>query len=345
MKNRFIANWGRLILAMAMVIGFGWLSPIGSDGAGATPQYADHGHHGHKPFDRDDHHHHGHKPFDRDDHHRRVYEMTGRVIAIVSSNEFTLTAKGHLAFKVHVSDSTKYVEPGVPKGTAVGLNDLAVGDMVQVRGARTGDRDIDAVVVRLPVARVVGTVQAVTSSEITLSPGRSELTSTSATIAVDISAGTVFKDPGVSNPSIADVLPGDVVQVFGAQKAAIPGHQGARQIDATVVVVPLVSYVGAISSISVNGFSLAADGLTVSVSVSAATKYEISGVAAPTLSSLADGDIVRVIGSQAGKDAVDAILVRSVSEDHLRIGLHGSVGDNGHGHYKPRPLMNLQPSA
>jgi len=215
MKNRFIANWGRLILAMAMVVGFGWLSPIGSDGASATPH--------------------------RDDHNLSGYEITGRVTAIVGSNEFTLTAKGHLAFKVHVSSSTKYVELGVPKGIPIGFNYLAVGDMVQVKGTKAGDRDVDAVLVRLPVFAVIGLVKAVTSSEITL--GKAAIYTTPkhyklvSSVIVDISVGTVFKVPGVSNPRIGDILRNDFVEVLGTKKTAIPGHQSAPQVDATAVVV------------------------------------------------------------------------------------------------------------
>jgi hypothetical protein len=323
--KHFTTSWGRIALSMAVALGLGWLSPIGPGGglvlaSAAALHDADHGPHGG---------HHGPPPLGRDDEHHSGRELAGNVTAIVNSSEFTLATRGHTTVDVYVSSSTRYLEPGAPKGTVVSFGDLAVGDRVQVKGTQAGAGAMDATVVRIPAAYVVGTVQAVTSSEITLSPGRSMLTSTSATIVANVSASTVFKDPGVSSPGISDVLPGDVVKIFGTQKGVVPGPTTTLEIDATVVFIPLVSYVGVVSNLGSSGFSLTANSSTVTVQVTATTKYQVRGVTSPTLSNVANGEVVRVTGNQEGKATFSATLVRVLSDSHLRTGHHDH--DDGHG--------------
>jgi hypothetical protein len=314
-------SWVRIALSVLVAMGLGWALPMGAGGglalAGATP--VQHGHHGD---------HKGNPGRDRlpgRDHDGR--SVNGTVTAILSGSEFTLVTRGDVTIDVNVSNSTKYTEPGLPKGTVVGFGNIAVGDRVQATGSQPAAGTLDATSVKIPGAYVVGTVQSVTSTEITLSPGRSTLTSTSVTIVADVSASTVFREPGVSSPSISDVLPGDVVKIFGTQKGVVAGSPTTLQIDATLVFIPLVSHVGVISNLGTSGFTLTSGASTITVEVTSATRYEVRGVASPTLANLANGDIARVIGNQEGKDTVSALLVRVLSDSHLAKGHHGRAED------------------
>ena len=319
-------GWARVLLSVVVAFGLGWLVPVGGLAtASATPVH--HGDHAR----RGDHGWRGEGPgYGRGHGLHRGSSVTGTVTAVLGSAGFSMVTESGMTLDVIVSSTTTYVEPGVPSGTTVSLNSIAVGDKVQVRGSEAGSGTFDATMVKLPEASAFGTVQSVVGNSITLSPGRSTLTSTSVTIVANVSDSTVYKDPGVSNPTLSNVMPGDLVLVRGTQEGLV---SGVLTIDATLVFIPLVSHVGIVGNLGANSFMLSSTSSTsmVTVDVTPTTRYYVPGVSSPSISSLASGDRARVIGNQEGTDAVSAIVVRVLGESHFRGHHYGRGGNDGVG--------------
>jgi len=249
-------------------------------------------------------------------HGRHEREPVTGTVTSVGSGTFSLVTKGGAAFSVVVSAGTTYSEPGVPSGTTVGFGSILTGDLVQVSGPEPSAGTIDATSVRIPEAHLTGTVSSVTGSEIVLTSVRTALTSTSTTVDVETSSTTVFRDPGVPDPSIANVLAGDFVAVTGLQAGAAAG---ALSVDATLVDVPLASYVGTVGNLSASGFTLTSTSstVTVTVEVTSSTHFVVAGVGTTTVSRLANGDVARVVGNQEGTDTVSALLVQALAPRHF----------------------------
>lgn len=143
------------------------------------------------------------------------------------------------------------------------------------------------------------------------------LTATSATVkslrgtsvTVDVTSSTTYGQPGVKSPSVAV---GDFVIVKGSDTAA------NSTITARSVEIPAVEVTGDVTSGGAgSAFTLTttsttiygAKGTTVTIDVNAGgatTRYREKGTSSPTV---AVGDKVQVIGSQAGTATVDAALV------------------------------------
>jgi hypothetical protein len=154
-------------------------------------------------------------------------------------------------------------------------------------------------------ARVAGTVAAVGTDSFTLTvtPHSHHGTSTSTTVTVNVSGTTSYREPTVKSPTFADVLVGEKVAAKGTWASA-------GTLDATRVFIPLAVDSGRVASLTTGGFTImTAKGVTVTVNVSATTKFREEGVAAPTLANVAVGNQVRVIGTQGGTNTVNAISV------------------------------------
>ena len=318
-------GWARILLSVVVAFGLGWLVPVGglATASAAPVHHGDqrwHGGHGKRG---------GGPGYGRGHGLHRGGSVTGSVTAVVQSpTGFSLVTESGMTLDVSVSNATTYVEPGMPRGTTLGFDSIAVGDKVQVRGSEVGPGTLDATMVKLPRASAFGTVQNVMSNSITLSPGRSTLTSTSITIVANVFGTTVYKDPGVSNPSLSDVKVGDLVLVRGTQAGLV---SGALTIDATLVFIPLVSHVGMVGNLSVGGFTLtsASSTVPVTVDVTSTTRYKVPGVRSASIANLANGDMARVVGNQEGTGTISAILVTVLGESHFRGHQYGRGGDDG----------------
>ena len=317
-------GWARILLSVVVAFGLGWLVPVGglATASAAPVHHGDqrwHGGHGKRG---------GGPGYGRGHGLHRGGSVTGSVTAVQGTTGFSLVTESGMTLDVNVSNATTYVEPGMPMGTSLGLDSIAVGDKVQVKGSEVGPGTFDATMVKLPMASAFGTVQNVTPSSITLSPGRSTLTSTSITIVADVFGTTVYKDPGVTNPSLSDVQLGDLVLVRGTQAGLVAG---TLTIDATLVFIPLVSHVGMVGNLSVGGFTLtsASSTVTVTVDVTPTTRYKVPGVRSASIANLANGDMARVVGNQEGTGTISAILVRVLGESHFRGHHYGRGGDDG----------------
>ncbi|HTW07868.1 MAG TPA: DUF5666 domain-containing protein [Acidimicrobiales bacterium] len=274
-------------------------------------------------------------------HHRqRSVEVSGTAGAVSqsgfslqlpASRRASLTATS-TTIAVTVTDSTKYFEPGQ---SGAGIQGVLDGDSVEVTGMATGPGAITARSVMVPLARDTGAVGPVVTStgfSLTLAQWPSELTGTSTSVTVTLTAQTDYVEPGQSSPGLQGVLPGDSVVVAGVQG-------GTQAVTATVVRVPLAQYSGAVSDLSSGGFTLTAgNGTSVAVTLTSGTQLKQRGNASPTL---ANGDAVRVVGTQGGSDAVTALAVTIVPSGHPFPGAQGGggagggPGHRGHGHHGP----------
>jgi hypothetical protein len=215
---------------------------------------------------------------------------------------------------VNVTSSTKYIEPGQGRPSP-GISGVVDGDKVQVAGAPTGTGTITAFLVMVPLTNDTGTVSAAGASgfTLTLSNQWDTLTGTSTTIAVGVTPGTTYREPGQGTPITSSGLDGYTVDVTGAQ-------DGAGAVTALVVGVPLARDAGTVAGLTSGGFSLTTKDATVTVNVSSSTTVHERGVSSASVQS---GDAVQVIGAQAGTGTVNALLVV--------IGTGGQWGHGGHG--------------
>lgn len=302
----------RVVSCAALALGVGAIPVGGLAVASASP--VQHGFHGRGG---------GGFGFGFGRHHET--SITGDVTGILSSSEFSISTFGGQTVDVDTSSTTTYSEPGVPSGTTVGFSSIVVGQNVQVRGTEPSQGTIDAASVTIPEVQVTGTVSGVSGTTITLSSVKKPLTSTSSTsstVTVDTSSSTVFKDPGISSASISDVQTGDTVKVVGTQLGQV---SGVLTINATQVVVPLVTVKGTVGNLGSTSFTLTSTGSTVTttVDVTSTTKFIVPGTKSATISSLANGDTARVTGNQAGTNTVSATLVVVKKVVHVRHGRRG----------------------
>jgi hypothetical protein len=314
------AVWGRVAVCATLALGLGAVPAGGLAAASASPvQHHAHGFGGWGTA--------GSGGFGGFGFGRHVGHVAGEVTGIVSGSEFSLVTARGTRFDVVVSPTTTYSEPGVPLGAKLGFTSLAAGQNVQVSGREASAGTIDADHVKIPLARLFGTVSSVSGTQFTLTSVEPPLTSTSSTVVVSTSTSTLFKEPGVRSPSISNVQVGDMVQVTGTQMGLV---SGALTVGATRVVIPLVRYVGTIGNLSAGGFTLTSTSstVTVTVEVTSTTRYSVPGVSRATIADLSNGQIARVTGDQAGTDKVSATFVQVLGHRHFRG--HGR-GHNGFG--------------
>jgi hypothetical protein len=139
--------------------------------------------------------------------------------------------------------------------------------------------------------------------ELTVAGPRATLTATSTTLAVTVTSNTQYREPGQSSPGISGILSGDTVRVAGVRG-------GTDAVTALSVAVPRLTFTGTVGSPGPSGFVLTTrGGATVTVAVSASTKYMERGVNPAGLANVQSGNLVLVTGAQAGASNVDALLV------------------------------------
>lgn len=335
-RPRGLLNWRvtRFVLGVGLAAGMATVLPIASiSAASATPVAA--GHHvgggggkGGRVLGGGSSHGHG-----RSDH----VSVSGTVASVNSAGfDLTVAEPEHMltststTVDVSVTSGTLYREPGQ---SAPGLAAVLVGDNVGVTGTPAGPGSITALQVVVPLTTDAGTVATTTSNGFTLTVlgGWATLTETSTTVDVTVTGTTVYRVPGQSSPGLSDVLVGDKLEVAGPP-------QGKGALTALVVVVPLATDAGTVSSPASGGFTLTTEkGTTVTVDVSPATRYRARGVVSPGLANVLSGDTVAVTGTQAGSGTVDALLVviSSAGRGHHGQGNNGG-GQKGHGHHGRR---------
>jgi hypothetical protein len=197
---------------------------------------------------------------------------------------------------------------------------------------------------------VSGTVGSVGTTSFTLTRGIGliapvPLTGTATTATgwtVNVSQHTRFLVPGTTSPNLSDVVVGDKVTVTGRRA-------GSGIVNANLVVIPLELVTGAVGTVGTDSFtiplkptwSLTSTATTLTgtatawtIDVSGTTTYHERGVSSSTLSltSLASGDHVTVVGSQAGALTLDAITLL-IEPPRGTGGGSGGGGGPGGGHH------------
>lgn len=262
---------------LAVCLGLAAALPLASSGVASAAPKGGHGAHGSPPSQVG-------KPASGPRH-----EVAGTVSSL-TAHGFELVSPKGATVAVNVSASTTYREPKVGRG---GPPEVMRGDKVKVVGTEAGPGALDATLVLVPAVRATGTVASV-------STGSFVLTLTASTLTVDVSSVTVYREPTVRSPGLADVRAGEKVAVTGAQA-------GTGTIDATTVMIRLVVRAGRVASVTGSGFTLAAaKGVNITVNVSPSTKLRGPKGALPKVSV---GDQVRVIGTEGGAGAIDAVSV------------------------------------
>ncbi|MGA3221531.1 MAG: DUF5666 domain-containing protein, partial [Acidimicrobiales bacterium] len=114
---------------------------------------------------------------------------------------------------VNLAANVTYREPGF---SSAGPGNIMVGDHVIAFGTQDGTNTVTATSLYLPRAMELGTVAASpppTATTFTITTAGK----TSATVAVTVSGTTTYRDPGVSSPTVADVVATAHVLVIGTQ--------------------------------------------------------------------------------------------------------------------------------
>jgi hypothetical protein len=215
-----------------------------------------------------------------------------------------------------LSATTTFLEPGQ---SSPGPGGILLGDEVVVFGTEAGTNTIDATSVEVPPARDAGSV-ASTTPTFTITTG-----DPTATVTVNLSSSTTYREPGTTSPSLSDILVGDHITVFGTQ-------DGTDVVNATSVDLPRAIDFGTVAtapaSSTATTFTITTAGrtsTTLTINVSSTTTYRDPGVSSPSLVDVVAAGHVLVIGAQDGTNMVNAtsVFILPASLGQFAPGGHG----------------------
>ncbi len=146
---------------------------------------------------------------------------------VASTSPFTITAGDPTTVTINLSAGTTYREPGF---SSPSLTNIVTGDRVVVFGTQDGTNTVNATSVDLPRAMEFGTVATAPASATATSFTITTAGRTSATVTVNVSGTTTYRDPGVSSPGLVDIVANGHVLVIGTQG-------GASTVNATSLLV------------------------------------------------------------------------------------------------------------
>jgi hypothetical protein len=130
----------------------------------------------------------------------------GRTIQITAVNGNNLSLATNDGWTRTVDDSSATV---TRDGSASTAADLKVGDAIQLREQQNSDGTWTVTAINVVQPRVTGTVQSLDDTSITLSH------LDGSTTVVHVSSTTTFQVIGVTNPTLADIKVGNVVEATG----------------------------------------------------------------------------------------------------------------------------------
>jgi hypothetical protein len=203
-------------------------------------------------------------------------------------------------------------------GQTIAVADLKVGDQITFREARQSDGSykITAIQVVLPTAS--GTVTAVTSDSVTITQ------SGGTTEKLTLTSSTSYSEAGatVSASSL----------VVGARISAKGTVDSAGNFTATAVTIAPATVQGKVASkTSTTILVTTTAGKTVTVDVSSATKYSVSGVSAATLDNVAVGYRISATGTLDSSGTLHATAVQASPAGQPGFGGGGGGFGRGHG--------------
>jgi hypothetical protein len=243
----------------------------------------------------------------------------------VGTNSFVVTTPSGSTVTVDVTSSTTYSEPGTASPSFASLK---VGQQVVVVGSNSSGT-VTATRVSIGPARyrgpndapaVTGTVKSVGTKSFAVTTG------SGATVTVDVTASTTYRESGTSTAGFADVVVGVHVTVLGSTSGGTvtatrvtigvagpaggsvpaPGggfagpSSGARPAAA-----------GTVQSVGTNSFTLTTrSNTTVTIDVSSSTAYVDRSVSPASLANVTAGELVIAFGTtSAGTVAASQVII------------------------------------
>lgn len=212
-------------------------------------------------------------------------------ITAISGNDLSLKTSDGWTRTIDATGAT--VTKG---GKTVTIADLAVGDAINFRESRQpdGTYKITAIQVVLPTAS--GTVMAVTSGSVTISQNGGS------TRTLTINGSTTYTQNGKAATASALVV--------GVRITAQGSVDSAGNFTATTINIALASIRGTVAAKTATTITVTTSpGKTVTVNVSASTRYMVRGVSAPTLNDVATGAQIVATGTLNADGSLDATSV------------------------------------
>ena len=249
----------------------------------------------------------------------RQGHLRGEVLAIAGDTFTVRTARGRQPgreIQVLTDETTEFRVPGVENPS---IADLQVGDKIAGEGVREEDGTVRAtLVVVLPeqVARLDGEVTAVEGTTLVLD-------TLGGTVNVVTDADTIFRIPGVEEPTPADVEVGDRVSVagtwqdettFNAIGVSVRGGRRPGQPG---------DVRGRAIRVETDRFVLGTQQGPVTVLVDGETQYRIPGVEDPGLDDIETGDAVGARGTWNEDGTLQATGVGVLGGDERPAGQSG----------------------
>jgi hypothetical protein len=138
----------------------------------------------------------------------------GIVQATPSGNSFTITTRGGVSETVDVSAATAYYERWLPGAS---LTDVASGELVAVFGSMSGTTvTASAVVIHRGFRRGLGIAGVVQGTPGSTATSFTIETRGGGTETVEVTSSTLYFERGTGKVTLASVLSGDIVGVFGS---------------------------------------------------------------------------------------------------------------------------------
>ena len=238
-----------------------------------------------------------------------ITDINGSSLSLKTDDGWTRT--------ITVTADTKITKAG----QAMSLSDLAVGDHIRFSQKKNADGSYTVTAIAIPVAQIGGEVTAVSGNTVTIKRRNGE------TQAVTVTSSTKYK---VGN---AD---GDKSDVKVGAKVQVAGDASGTSFTALTVLVQPTLVAGEVTAKTSSTITLKRrDGTSITVHVSADTKYGVKGNAAAGLGDIAVGDTVWAAGQLRSDGSLDGTTVAK------GFGFGRGKGDHGDA---PKPAASGSPS-
>jgi hypothetical protein len=241
-------------------------------------------------------------------------------ISITAINGFSLSLKTDDGWTrtITVTADTKITKAG----QAIKLTDLAVGDHIRFAQKKNDDGTYTVTAIAVPVDHVSGEVTAVSGDTLTLKRRNGDTQSVTVT-------GSTTYSVGRAAGAKSDVTVGSRVDVAG--------EADGTKFTALAVAIQPTLVAGEVTAKTSNSITLKRrDGTSVTVHVSADTKFGVRGSKTATIADIAVGDTVWASGKSRGDGSVDANAVAK--------GFGFGRGKGDHQGDSPKPGATTAPS-
>jgi hypothetical protein len=202
----------------------------------------------------------------------------------------------------------------VTNGTqTIALGDLKVGDQITFRESRQGDGTYKITTIQVLVPTAAGTVSSVAAGSVTITQ------SDGSSRTLTLTGSTTYTQGGVTVSRSALVV--------GVRISAQGTVDSSGSFTATSITITPAAVVGTVASKTAATVVVTTTaGKTVTVNVSSATKYNVRGVASPTLADVAVGYRIQAQGILNADGSLTATAVAAGPNDQAGFGPGGGFG-------------------